>query len=160
MAKLQQGSGELIGWSAGAEKSVSLALDDHHLKVAGAALTEPQYWRLDDIETVGTHLSQVVRRISNPLPELKLGSTYFYDLLADRAPHVAVRSELVPEITRDWKAKTGIWQSQSLNLWRFLWVGPEEQRRSYHDLMHMRRGRLVLYFIGLAGLLITLWIRR
>ena len=158
-AGLLKGTGTLSDTATRRSEAVRLELDAAGLIVTGADLDKPQRWPLADIESPGpsSYLSQMVRRVSAPHIGVKIDSTFLYDALAERAPGVAVRADQVPSQSRDWKANERMWQYQSLNLRRILWIGPREQVKNYHHLMHDRYTRLPIYFVILGGALLYLW---
>lgn len=140
---------------SGKKSSAQINLVESTLEVRVMGQDKILYWPVAEVESPGpnSYLSQTIRHKSAPFHELKLDSTFLYDNLAERAPGIAVRRELVPDLTRDWKAHEKMWQSLSLNRWRSLWTGSQVQQDSYRHLMHdnaTRLGILVVVVIGIA----------
>lgn len=144
---------------SGEKSLVQIRLVEFAIEVQFAEPNKILHWPCAEIESPGpsSYLSQTVRHKSAPSHELKIDSTFLYDSLAERAPGVAVRNDLVPELTRDWKTRETMWQSLSLNRWRSLWTDSAAQQDSYGHLMHDKTTRLGILLIVVIGMALAVF---
>jgi hypothetical protein len=157
---LRQGTGTLTDVTTQLTRQVTLRLEEDGLSLQIAGQDNILRWKFAEIESPrsSSHLSRTVRHSSTPFQEVKIDSTFLYDSLAERASGVAVRIELVPDITRDWKAREKMWQSLTLNRWRALWIGPQVEQESYLRLMQDKMTRLgILIVVVLGAGLASFW---